>query len=153
MLKFAGISLFSVFILSSSFLGEIFSDSKDYLAEREKNISSKRPCPPCVWDLSDDELERRFNEANATISWEQMQWFAAEHKRCGCTGPDVSAKTLKRLVDEYNEEKRKHFSFRNITMREFQQRNRRNKRASKISTWQNSTLNSTLKLFSWQLSL
>ena len=128
MLEFAGTCrlLFSVFILTSSFLGEIFSDSN--LAENGKNISGKRPCPPCVWDLSDDELEQRFNEVNATISWEQMQWFAAEHKRCGCTGPDVSSETLKRLVDEYNEEKRKHFPLRNITMREFQQRNRRIKR-------------------------
>ena len=132
MREFAGIPrlLFYVFILACSSFYEIFADMDDYLSDSGKNVTNKRPCPPCVWGLSDDELEQRFNEVNATISWEQMQWFAAEHKRCGCTGPDVSAETLKRLVDEYNEEKRKHSPLRNITMREFQQRNRRIKRFS-----------------------
>ena len=117
-------------MISSLLFSYAISDFNGSFSTGNK-ATNKRPCPPCVWKMTDDELEKRFDDANVTIpTWEQIKWLEAEHKRCGCIGPDLSAKTMQRLVDQYNKESRKHSPFRNLTMSDFFQENRRKKRES-----------------------
>ena len=117
-------------MISSLLFSYAISDSDGSFSSGNK-ATNERPCPPCVWKMTDDELEKRFDDANVTIhTWEEMKWIEAEHKRCGCVGPDLSAKTTQRFVDQYNKESRKHSPFRNLTMSDFFQENRRVKRES-----------------------
>ena len=122
---------FFMFTVVCSLFSYTISDS-DGSFSTGKNGTNERPCPPCVWKMTDDELEKRFDDANVTIptTWEQIKWIEAEHKRCGCVGPDLSAKTMHRFVDQYNKESRKHSPLQNITMSDFFQENRRVKRES-----------------------
>lgn len=118
-------------VISSLFSYAISNSDGSFSTGNKNKATNERPCPPCIWKMTDDELEKRFDDANVTIpTWEQMKWIEAEHKRCGCVGPDLSAKTMQRVVDQYNKESRKHSSFQNITMSDFFHENRRIKRES-----------------------
>ena len=64
------------------------------------------PCRKCVWELTEDEAEARF-DACGNVTEADLLRFQEEDERCACTGhPDVSTATIQQMQQHSIEIKR-----------------------------------------------
>ena len=106
--RFHWFLLFVVIVLAF-FTGDNVAD--DYMPSTNNPLddgiqSSLPPCRKCVWELTEDEAEARF-DALENVTEADLLRFQEETERCPCTGqPDISTETIKQMQQHYIEIKR-----------------------------------------------